>query len=171
MSIAHLFGLTTTHPFTTWRRVTLAHPSIAHSLLITAFPSSEGYKSSLRDFKTSEGRSLTGGVRVTGAGYRPPQQWQISAVVSRQMITLFEALLATQNSSSIPPTLVDEFEQAIHVVGATNEPAWLTGYPVTNTLGYPEGFAAYNVWLDVDADYKTFQSSDRYLLQFQALQA
>jgi hypothetical protein len=171
MPIAHLFGLTPTHPFATWRRVTLAHPAVAHSLLISVFPGAEGYKSSLRDWQTSDGRSLTGGVRVKGAGYKPPEEWQISATVTRTMIQLFEILLATQNSTAAPVTLVDEFERTTYIAGATREPAWLAGYPVTSALGYPEGYAAYNVWLDVDADYKTFLTPDRYLLQFQALQA
>lgn len=169
--IAHLQGLTSTNPYTAFKRVTLAHPSAAHSLLLSGFQEAGGYQSSLRDWKVSGGRSLTGGVRVTGAGYKPPEQWQLNAVANKRMVSLFEVLLALQNSTSTPVSLVDEFEKAIYVAGAMNLPAWLAGYPVTGDLGYPEGFAAYNVWLDVDEGYKTFLGADRYLLQFQALQA
>lgn len=171
MAIAHLFGLTATHPFTNWRRIMLAHPSVAHALLISSFQEAGGYKSSLRDWKASEGRSLTGGIRIKGAGYKPPEEWQINAVVTRTMVALFEVLLATQNGAAVPLSLVDEFEKTTYISPYMNVPAWLTGSPVTGALGYPEGYAAYNVWVDVDQGYKTMLTSDRYLLQFTALQA
>jgi hypothetical protein len=170
MAIAHFHGLTPTDPFTRWRRVTLAHPAVPHSLVIAAFQGVQSYQSTLRDWKASDGRSLTGSIRIQGGHYKPPEEWQLAGIFTKTMKDLFEALLAVQNSTATPVSLIDQFEPAIYVTGSMNEPNWLSGYPITGELGYPEGFAAYNVWLNVDANYKTFLSSDRYLVQFSAQQ-
>jgi hypothetical protein len=170
MAIAHLHGLTLTDPFTNWRRVTLAHPAVPHSLLIALFQGEQSYKSTLRNWKSSDGRSLTGSIKIQGGHYKPPEEWQIAGIFSKTMKDLFEALLAVQNSTAIPISLVDQFEPTIYVAGSMNEPSWLSGFPITGEAGYPEGFAAYNVWLDVDANYKTFLAINRYLVQFSAQQ-
>lgn len=170
MAIVSLFGLTSTNPLVHFRRVTLAHPSVAHSLLLASFPGDSGYRSTLRSFKASDGRSLTGSIRLQGGGFKPPNEWEISAIGNKPMRDLLEILLLTQQTSTTPISLIDEYERALFLDGASNPINWLSGYPVTGPLGYPEGFAAYNVHLDVGSDWWEYRGGGRFALQFSAVE-
>jgi hypothetical protein len=131
MAFCHLFGLTTVNPFTAMKYVVLAHSSAPHSLLLGAWPDEKGYQSTLSDWKSTDGRSLSGSLRVQGGSYKPPERWELNAIANKRMVTLFNVLLGLQNVSAVPLSLTDKAEQAVYLAGAMNVPAWLPGYPVT----------------------------------------
>jgi hypothetical protein len=171
MAIAGVDFYQSTNPVTAQKQIRLAHPSVVDSLVIHSFPDpNDGYKSSLSGWRKADGRSLTGALKVQGAGYAPPPTWQISANVTPTMVNIFTAILRAQKYTSIPVSLVDMFEKIEYIAGQMDEPAWISGYPETGPRGLPTGFAAYNVVLDVDTSYKTSRSNNRFLLQFSALQ-
>lgn len=171
MAIAGVDFYGSTNPVTAMRWVQLSHPSVVDSVLIHAFPDpANGYQSSLSGWRKSDGRSLTGSLKVQGAGYAPPQEWQINAYATPTMVNVFSALLRAQKYTSTPVTLADKWEKIEYISGQMDVPSWLSGYPVTNARGLPEGYAAYNVVLDVDRNYKQWQTTTWLLLQFSALQ-
>lgn len=171
MAIAGVDFYSPTNPVTAFKRIVLAHASVADSLVIHSFPDpTNGYQSSLSGWRKTDGRSLTGALKVQGAGYAPPPEWQISCNATPTMVNVFTAILRAQKYTSIPVSLSDYFEKIEYIAGQMNVPSWLSGYPVTNARGLPEGYAAYNVVLDVDRSYKTIRSNSRILLQFSALQ-
>jgi hypothetical protein len=171
MAIAGVDFFGSINPVTAFKQIQLAHPSVADSLVIHSFPDpNDGYKSSLSGWRKADGRSLTGALKVQGAGYAPPSTWQISANVTPVMITIFTALLKAQKYYSTPVALADLFERIEYIAGQMDEPNWLPGFPITGPRGLPTGYASYNVVLDVDTNYKTSRSNNRFLLQFSALQ-
>lgn len=171
MAIAGVNFYSATNPVTAFRRVEITHPAVVDRVLIHSFPDPlVGYKSSLQGWLRTDGRSLSGGLRLQGAGYAPPSDWQISCNATPVMVGVFGQILRAQNDTSTAASLLDYFEKIEYIPGQMAAPTWL-GTPSTNARGYLEGYAAYNVVIDVDRDYKTLRSADRYLLQFSALQA
>ena len=150
------------------RFLVLSHPSSAHSLVLTEMGES-GYSSSLTGFLTSDGRTVTGGTRVQGGGFAPKQQWEIKeCIVNELQLRMFESLVALQTSTGVGLSLQDSFEKYQYQSGVTELPIWLTGSPITNVIGLQEGYTIWQVFIDVDGNYKTFIGNQRYLLQFTA---
>lgn len=170
MMYAHLHGLSPTDPFVNWRRLILTRPEIEHILVLAAWADDRGYRSTLQGWKATDGRSLTGGLRIKGVSYKPPEEWEITTIVTATQMTLFNILLATQNVTGEPISLLDLFEPALYVPDLMREPVWMPGQPTINELGYQQGFAAYQARIDVDSGYDSRYGPDRYLLQFSAKQ-
>ena len=149
------------------RFLVLSHPSSTHSLVLTEMGES-GYSSSLTGFLTSDGRTVTGGTRVQGGGYQPKQQWSITeCIVNELQLRMFESLVALQTSTGVGLSLQDSFEKYQYQAGVTELPTWV-GSPVTNALGILEGYTVWQVFIDIDGNYKTFIGNQRYLIQFVA---
>lgn len=150
------------------RFLVLSHPSSAHSLALTEMGES-GYSSSLTGFLTSDGRTVTGGTRVQGGGYQPKQQWSITECICNELqLRMFESLVALQTSTGVGLSLQDSFEKYQYQAGVTELPVWLAGSPTTNVIGLQEGYTIWQVFVDVDGNYKTFLGNGRYILQFTA---
>lgn len=171
MSICHLYGLSSTSPFTKWRSLSLSHPDVAHTLELTAFQGAEGYRSTLTGWTVSNGRSQAGSLRIQGYRFPPPYKASVSAIVSGLQGELFRQFLAAQELGTDPITLSDRIGKLVHIAGVMTTPTWLSGSPSTNEAGQTVGYAAFNVLLDVDEAYLSQAGSDRFLLQFTAIQS
>jgi hypothetical protein len=168
--LCHLWGLTSDNPFPAYKSVTLAHPDLPHALLITGWQDEQGYRSTLQNLSATNGRSLTGALRVTGGGYLPPHRWQFSMFGSALMQELFELLLRVQAASPTPIGLSDRVTRVPYLSAVMPTPAWLPGSPTPSLLGHSAGFTAWNCQVTVDEQYAIQVAPDRYLLQFQAEQ-
>jgi len=116
----------------------LSHPSIADTLVLAQFDS-DPYKRALEGFAQSDGRSLTGGLKIKGGSYAPVSEWNFNLLIKPPQLVLFESLLNLQKQG--PITLQDSF-----TMGDTS-----------------------TVWLDVDGQYVTPGNSLLvYKLQFRA---
>jgi len=116
----------------------LSHPSIADTLVLAQFDS-DPYKRALEGFAQSDGRSLTGSLKIKGGSYAPVSEWNFNLLIKPPQLVLFESLLNLQKQG--PITLQDSF-----TMGDTS-----------------------TVWLDVDGQYVTPGNSLLvYKLQFRA---
>jgi hypothetical protein len=122
----------------------LTHPSIADTLVLTAFPrDGEPYRRSIEGWARSDGRSLSDGIRITGGQANLTQAWDCSFLVKRPQFELFNQLLQAQQGVT-PVTILDRF------AGETD-----------NAL----------CWLDVDQQYLTpALLGSWWLLQFRAIE-
>jgi len=150
------------------RYLLLSHPLSSHAVALTEFGES-GFERTLTGFLGSDGRTISGAIKIIGGGYLPKQQWQIKeCIVNNTQLKLFESLLALQSSSKIGMVLWDSWDLYQLIPNSTIPPTWLSGSPVTNELGYSEGYTAWNVFVDVDEGFKKFIGNKRNLLQFVA---
>ena len=126
--------------FRSWRGITLgdpyfggthlylvlAHPAVADALVLGQFQS-QPYQRNLVGLNKSDGRSLTGNLKITGPRYAPSPKWEINVICKPPQIELFEQLLEAQRITDQAISLVDRF-------GAND---------------------ASNIWIDVDDRYRT----------------
>lgn len=170
MAIATFFGLQATNPYTDTKLIQLAHPTVPHSLILAEF-GEDGYQSNLQDWAKTDGRSLTGALNVNGQNFKPTYQIQASCTVVEVQLQLLEVLVLAQVSTGVPISLVDRYQKVTLLPGALSSPNWINGSPVTGSLGYLEGYAAYNVWVDLDDNYRKDQGGGWFLAQFVAKSA
>jgi hypothetical protein len=144
MSFVHFNGTTATNTTpTTTANLILGHSTVPDYLVLAEFLSGDPYQRGLEGMPQSDGRSLTGVVRVGGGGHTPKRRWDCTFAVKIPQLDLFNQLIATQSSSALAIVLQDNFV----------------------------GTAQYPVWLDVGPQYATTaQSLDWWILQFTALQ-
>jgi len=116
----------------------LSHPLSADALVLSQFDS-DPYKRALEGFAQSDGRSLTGSLKIKGGSYAAVAEWSFNLLIKPPQLVLFESLLNLQKQG--PITLQDSF-----TMGDTS-----------------------TVWLDVDGQYVTPGNSLLvYKLQFRA---
>jgi hypothetical protein len=169
--VTYLDGLaSSTATYSQSKFITLGHTSLAHTLLLSEFGDG-GYDSSFSGTVNANGRNLLGSLRLQGGFYLPKNEWQIKGCTITDLQRLqFDALITTQSQTKTPLTLIDQFDQYQYLPGITINPTWITGYPITNGLGYSSGFTAWNVWVTADLSYKSYLGDERWLLQFKAEQ-
>jgi hypothetical protein len=145
MSFIHWGGTSPTNPNSSLStaHLILAHPTVSDYLVLAEFLSGDPYQQGLEGMPQSDGRSLTGVLRVVGGNHSPKRRWDCTFAVKLPQLDLFNQLIAAQSSSTVPIVLQDNFVAP----------------------------AQYSVWLDVGPQYATTsQSLSWWLLQFTALQ-
>jgi hypothetical protein len=120
--------------------IVLAAAGVVDTLLLMEFQGDNPREVVREGYDKSDGRSLTGSIKVKGNQYNPTKIWHCAFVVNRTQINLFESMLAAQRGGG-QVALTDNWEGV--------------------------GVAA-NVYLDVDDRYATSISAAWYLLQFVA---
>ncbi len=149
--------------------IMLSIAGFGHSLVLSEFDS-EGFKSTITGFISSDGRTVTGALKTFKNNQKPQEQWEIGqCVINTLQKDAFLAILNIRNYNQIPVTLTDVFNQYQYIAGVNTLPTWY-GSTSTNALGYTKGFSSWNVHIDVDAAFLTELGSDRFNLQFRALQ-
>jgi hypothetical protein len=118
--------------------LTLTAATVADTLVLAEFQDSP-YSLNREGFSTSDGRSLTGSIRVKNNAYIPPHKWHLAFIINRTQANLFETILLAQKAGQ-QIVLFDRF-----------------GTDMTTS-----------VWVDVDDRYLTEQAPDWLLLQFTA---
>jgi hypothetical protein len=128
-----------------------------------------GFAPDLDGYQTADGRSSRGAIRIAGGYQAPIEQITCTYYATPEMVRLFDWLKRVQDSSDIPITLQDWTQKITQIPGQA-APSWLPGSPVTGSLGIPEGYQAFVVWIDTDQGYKPYSSGNCLsVLQFQAL--
>jgi len=149
--------------------VMLSITGFPHSLVLSEFGES-GYNSTFTGFIGSDGRSLTGSLKTFKNNQKPTEEWEISeCVINELQKDAFLAIINIRNNSNNPITLTDRFAKYQYMAGINAIPVWY-GSTETNALGYTKGYTSWNVHVDVDSEFATPLSGNRYLLQFSALQ-
>lgn len=120
--------------------ILLSCTGIASTLVLSEFASDQPYETLFEGFIRSDGRGLTGSLRLKSNNYPPTRIWVLNFVVSAAQLELFRSMLIIQGSQQ-----------------ALIEDRW--DLPVA---GVP-------IWLDVDSRYATKRAAD-WLLQFTARQ-
>jgi hypothetical protein len=108
-------------------------------LTLEEFVSDEPYQFYREGWDVSDGRSITGSIRIKGNAYTPKRRWEFGYKVPRGEIDLFESIYATQHSQL-----------------------------VALTDGYAAPPITVIVVLDIDGKYATRLAGDWWLLQFSA---
>jgi hypothetical protein len=152
------------NPITTFRHVLISHPSVPDVLVLHVMEDPNGYQNDYLGFNKSDGRTLTGRLKVNGSSYFPKPQWNLGYYCNDRMLSLFIELLRFQRIS--PVSFVDNFEKVEFIPGQMHLPVWY-GSPTVNTTGRTEGYVLYHAMIDVDANFKTHKRPGRIFIQFQ----
>jgi hypothetical protein len=132
-------GTFATNPITAEQScVLISCTGIPDTLVLSEFATDQPYESLFEGFTRSDGRGLTGSLRLKGNNYPPTRIWALNFVVSAAQLELFRSILAAQRSQQV--SIEDRWE-----------------LPVVNAP----------VWLDIDGRYVTKRATD-WLLQFTA---
>jgi hypothetical protein len=126
------------NPLTVESCVLLSCTGIADTLVLSEFATDQPYDLLVEGFDRSDGRSLTGSLRLKGNDYTPTRIWLLSFVASAAQLVLFRSILTVQATEQV--TIEDRWESTV--------------------LTAP-------VWIDVDGRYATKRAGD-WLLQFTA---
>jgi hypothetical protein len=95
-------------------------------------------------YDASDGRSLTGNIKIKGNDYTAKRHWQLAFLANAAQVDLFEQFLINQSATQV--TINDKWGQGL----ADPKPALQSA-----------------CWLDVDARYLTRYGSN-WILQFSA---
>lgn len=148
----------------------LSHPLSTYSVAFAEFDVS-GLTSTITDFISSDGKTLTGATKVKGGNYTPPNEWIVKdCTVNLLQLKVFELLVNLQTNSKQPCSLSDYYNKYQYIPGINVNPTWI-GSPTTNELGYSEGFTVWNVIVDLDKEFKKPLGDFRYSLSFSATQS
>ncbi len=132
-------GAFATNPITSEQGcVLISCAGIPNTLVLSEFATDQPYENLFEGFTRSDGRSLTGSLRLKGNNYPPTRIWALNFVVSAAQLELFRSILAIQRLQQV--SIEDRWES-----------------PVTTA----------SVWLDADGRYATKRAGD-WLLQFTA---
>lgn len=120
----------------------LASAGVADTLVLSEFLDAP-YEVRKEGFDRSDGRSLTGSLRIKGSNYPTTRRWDCNYVVNQAQLDLFEQILSAQKAEQ-PVTISDYFAPAPLVASC---------------------------WIDTDSRYATAWGYDaaqqpEYLLQF-----
>jgi hypothetical protein len=88
--------------------IVLTHPNSPDSLVCSMFDGADPYNRARTGFTKSDGRSRSGGVRIS-TQIRQTERWLCDFVFSLAQLDLFYSLLELQRSSNIPVTLLDRW--------------------------------------------------------------
>jgi hypothetical protein len=168
--VSYLENLTTTDNYTDSKRVIITHPNVTHQLLLTEFGDGV-YNPDWENFTSTDGRSISGGLKLIGGSYPPPKRIQVSVTINELQLSLFDEIKIKQDYLKTPCTIQDKFKPITYIAGAMNAPTWLSGSPTTNAIGQSVGYAAFLVWVDTDSNYAQDLGSGMYRLQFTAKQS
>ncbi len=123
--------------------IQLSHPDLNDSLLL-AECDEKPYERNIEGWTQSNGRSLSGLLRLKGNNYRT-NFWQCNFLVTALQVDLFNQLLVTQEYSPVRVQFTDR---------------WVNG------MDYTTG-----AWLDVDRQYLSVVAANSWWrLQFTALE-
>lgn len=125
------------HAGTQTYHLLLAIASLTDTLILSEFGDNP-YQYWREGYPKSEGRSMTGGIRITGS-HPPKRRWDLAFHATDAMAALFEGILGAQSPTQ-PTTMVD---------------AWSAP-------------GNYSVWLDVADKWRTPIGAGIHLLQFSA---
>jgi hypothetical protein len=132
-------GAFATNPITAEQGcVLIACTGIANTLVLSEFATDQPYETLFEAFTRSDGRGLTGSLRLKGNNYPPTRIWVLNFVVSAAQLELFRSILATQRLQQV--LIEDRWELPVSIAP---------------------------VWIDVDGRYATKRYGD-WLLQFTA---
>ena len=162
MSIATHTGLLNVPSFPAGQYLNLAIAGIPHTLELLAITD---YRRGFSNTQRSDGRSALGRLKIIGGGYDPPLYWTISTEVRQYQVELFEAMLLRQNQHLGIFALGDRVKPA---TAGSNAIAWQSGSPATNAAGIQTGYGSWNVFIDVDEQYRSKIGGGWELLQIQA---
>ncbi len=162
-------GVSSLDPFLSTGRIILTHPDSPHSLVLVGVQDESGYAPAIDGWHSSDGRSISGGLRTRGVYRNPVEELDVAFLCSQKQIQLFDWLKRLQDNTNTPITCQDWIQKISQAPGQP-APAWLPGWPVTNDLGLPEGYQSFVCWIDTDRGYKTPNVGTAWwLLQFQIL--
>jgi hypothetical protein len=162
-------GLSATDDFTNLGRLIFSHPAVPHSLVLFGVADEGGYQPAVDGWRSTDGRSGTGGIRIAGGYTNPVEELQCTFYATPEQVRLFDWLKRAQDNSADPITVEDWIQKISQPTGAPS-PNWLAGSPVVGPLGINEGYQSFVCWIDTDRGYKSYSAGNCWLiLQFQAL--
>ena len=157
-------GITATNTLTPGspEHLVISHEDVAHSLILCELPDADGYSAEMQSTVKPNGRTLASSLRLNGLFDGNRRVWNCSFVVTEQQMKLFELLVAKQQETRKPCSIVD------FAVQAQNAQTYAIA-PVADSLGITAGWGAYNAWIDTDLGYRSpYNGHVWWLLQFQA---
>jgi hypothetical protein len=92
--------------------IVLAHPGEVDSLVLTT-SDGDAYQREETNWLRSDGRSLQGGLRITGS-MPTPEQWVGNFAVKLPQLALFRNFLMQQKTSATPITLIDHWVPTLY---------------------------------------------------------
>lgn len=161
-----LEGVKTNNPYNS-PTVIFAHPNSNNALILAEFDT-YSWNPNWEGFLKASNRTAQGSLILNGDSSIKPfmNTFNVDCIVNQIQLDCFNELLFFQNYTKVPVTIQDTIKR-IQFIGSTYmaTPNWLSGYPTTNEIGYSVGFAAFNVWINVDPNYATQIGPDMYKLQ------
>jgi len=117
----------------------------------------------------SDRRSSYGGLVVQGDNRRDAQTYTLSSDCNYYQKEQLRVIKLRQDKSFLttpqPVTIEDRFNKVTYDSSTMAAPTWLSGFPVTGLLGFPEGCIAYSAFLEFGDGWATIKNPSQKTAQ------